>query len=57
MVKESHVKAYKCQIQNIFKDVCESLDKFKKFESAIDFDFENNMKNKIKADVDKIIQD
>jgi hypothetical protein len=57
MVKESHVKAYKSQIQNIFKDVCESLDKFKKFESAIDFDFENNTKNKIKADVDKIIQD
>jgi hypothetical protein len=57
MVKESNVKAYKSQIQNIFKDVCESLDKFKKFESAIDFDFENNTKNKIKADVDKIIQD
>ena len=57
MVKESNVKAYKSQIQNIFKDVCDSLDKFKKFESAKDVDFENNVKSKIKADVDKIIQD
>lgn len=57
MVKESNVKTYKSQIQNIFKDACESLDKFKKFESAIGVDFENNVKNKIKAGVDKIIQD
>ena len=57
MVKESNVKAYKSQIQNIFKDVCDSLDKFKNFDSAKDVDFENNVKNKIKADVDKIIQD
>ena len=57
MVKESNVKAYKSQIQNIFKDVCDSLDKFKKFESAKDVDFENNVKSKIKADDDKIIQD
>ena len=57
MVKESNVKEYKSQIQNIFKDVCDSLDKFRKFESAKDVDFENNVKSKIKADVDKIIQD
>jgi hypothetical protein len=57
MVKESNVKAYKSQIQNIFKDVCDSFNKFKNFDSAKDVDFENNVKNKIKADVDKIIQD
>ena len=57
MVKESNVKAYKSQIQNIFKDVCDSFNKFKNFDSAKDVDFENNVKSKIKADVDKIIQD
>jgi len=57
MVKESNVRTYKIQIQNIFKDVCDSLNKFKKFETAIIVDFENNVKNKINADVNKIIQD
>jgi len=57
MVKESNVRTYKSQIQNIFKDVCDSLNKFKKFETAINVDFENNVKNKINADVNKIIQD
>ena len=57
MVKESNVRTYKSQIQNIFKDVYDSLNKFKKFETAINVDFENNVKNKINADVNKIIQD
>ena len=57
MIKESNVKTYKSQIQNIFKDVCESIDKFKKFETAEKVDFENDVKKKIKANVEKIIKD
>ena len=57
MIKESSVRTYKSQIQNIFKDVCKSLDKFNKFETAIGVDFENDVKKKIKADIDKISQD
>lgn len=57
MIKQSSVKTYKAQIQNIFKDVNDAMKKFTNFDTAIKVDFENDVKNKIKSNVDKIIKD
>ena len=57
MVKDSIIKTYRNQIQNIFKDVCFSFDKFKNYNMAINANFENDVKNLIKNKVEKLIKD
>ena len=57
MMKESSVKRYKDIIQNIFKNINSVFDKFKNFDTAITFNFEDEIKKKLKSDVDKIIKD
>ena len=56
IMKEGGVKFYEKEIQNIFKMVNNSFNKFKEFETAINIDFDNDIKNKIKSEVDKIIK-
>ena len=57
IIKESLVKKYKDMIQNIFKHINSAFDKFKNFDTAILFDFENEIKKKLKSNVDNIIKD
>ena len=57
MMKESSVKKYKDIIQNIFKDINSVVDKFKNYDTAISFDFENEIKKKLKNNVENIIKD
>ena len=57
MMKKSSVKTYKNQIQNIFKDINDAYEKFKNFDEAIKLNFQNDIKDKIKRNVDKIIKD
>jgi len=57
MMKESSVKKYREIIQNIFKDINSVFDKFKNYDTAITCDFENEIKKKLKNNVDNIIKD
>ncbi len=56
-VGKSAVKTYKTQIQNIFNEVNNAIQKFADYNMAIKVDFEKDVKNKIKSNVDKIIKD
>ena len=57
MMKESSVKTYKAQIQNIFNNINTSFDIFNNFNAAMAINFEKEIKNKIMSDVDLIIKD
>ena len=57
MVKDSSIKTYRKQIQNIFKDVYDSFEKFKNYDMAINANFENDVKNLIKNKMEKLIKD
>ena len=55
-IKQSSIKTYKNQIQNIYNDVCNAFEKFKNFESAIKVDFDNDVKKKLKDNIEKMIK-
>ena len=57
MMKDSSIKTYRDQIQNIFKDVNMSFDKFKNYDVAISVNFDNDVKNLIKNKVEKLNKD
>ena len=57
LMKESSLKKYKDIIQNIFKDINSAFDKFQNFDTAITFNFENEIKKKLKSNIDNIIKD
>ena len=57
MLKDSSIKTYRDQIQNIFKDVYMSFDKFKNYDIAISVNFDNDVKNLIKNKVEKLNKD
>lgn len=56
MAKDSSMKNYKNLIQNIFKNMNDAFDNFQNFDTAEKFNFENQIKNKMKDDVHKIIE-
>ena len=56
-MKESFSKKYKDIIQNIFKDINSAFDRFKNYDTAIAFNFENEIKKQLKNIVDNIIKD
>ena len=56
-VKEILERNYSEKIQEIFNLLNNSFDTFKSYENAINIDFENDIKNKIKNELDKIILD
>ena len=55
MSKENWMKNYKNVIQNIFKNMNDAFDNFQNFDTAEKYNFENQIKNKMKNDVHKII--
>ena len=55
MSKENWMKNYKNVIQNIFKNMNDAFDNFQNFDTAEKYNFENQIKNKMKNDVNKII--
>ena len=55
-MKQGSIKFYEKEIQNIFKMVNNIFNKFKEYETAININFENDIKNKIISEVDKIIK-
>ena len=57
MIKDSSVRTYKDQIQNIFNDINSAFGIFQNFDNAIKVNFENDIKNKIFDNIDKIIKD
>ena len=57
MNKKSSVKTYKAQIQNIFNDINDAMIKFANFDTAIKTDFEKDVKNKIKSNLERINKD
>ena len=56
-VKEILERNYSEKLQEIFNLLNNSFDTFKSYEKAINIDFENDIKNKIKNELDKIIFD
>ena len=54
MMKESSVRTYKEQIQNIFDDINIAFDKFQNFDIAIKVNFVNDIKKNIFDKIDKI---
>jgi hypothetical protein len=56
-VKEILERNYSEKIQEIFNLLNNSFDTFKSYEKAINVDFDNDIKNKIKNELDKIIFD
>ena len=56
MIKQSSIKTYKNQIQNIFKDLNDAFKTFKNYDTAINANF-IEMKKKIQNNIDKIIKD
>ena len=56
-VKEILERNYSEKLQEIFNLLNTSFDTFKSYEKAINIDFENDIKNKIKNELDKIILD
>ena len=56
MMKENPVNNIGGIIKNIFKEVIIAFNKFKDYDSAINIDFENEIKNKILSEIDKILK-
>ena len=57
MVKELSLEKQKKSIINVFNDVNAAFDIFKKFDTVIKVNFENDIKNKIIKAVDIIINE
>ena len=55
-LKENPIINYGKQIQNIYNEINNGFNKFKDYESAIEINFENDIKNKIKSEIDKIMK-
>ena len=56
LMKESSVKKYKDIIQNIFKSINSAFNKFKNYDTAIAFDFETEIKQNLKKNMDNVIK-
>ena len=56
MMNENPVNNIGNKIKNIFKEVIIAFNKFKDYDSAINIDFENEIKNKILSEIDKILK-
>ena len=55
-LKENPIINYGKKIQNIYNEINNGFNKFKDYESAIKINFENDIKNKIKSEIDKIMK-
>ena len=53
-IREGAIKLYEKEIQNIFNIINNIFNKFKIYETAINIDFDNDIKNKIMSEIDKI---
>ena len=56
-LKENPIQNYGKNIQNIFNEINNAFIKFKDYDTAIRIDFEKDIKNKIKNEIDKIIKE
>ena len=56
-LKENPIQNYGKNIQNIFNEINNAFNKFKNYDTAIRMDFEKDIKNKIKNEIDKIIKE
>ena len=56
-LKENPIQNYGKNIQNIFNEINNAFNKFKDYDTAIRLDFEKDIKNKIKNEIDKIIKE
>ena len=56
-LKENPIQNYGKNIQNIFNEINNAFNKFKDYDTAIRTDFEKDIKNKIKNEIDKIIKE
>ena len=56
-LKENRIQNYGKNIQNIFNEINNAFNKFKDYDTAIRIDFEKDIKNKIKNEIDKIIKE
>ena len=56
-LKENPIQNYGKNIQNIFNEINNAFNKFKDYDTAIRMDFEKDIKNKIKNEIDKIIKE
>ena len=56
-LKENPIQNYGKNIQNIFNEINNAFKKFKDYDTAIRIDFEKDIKNKIKNEIDKIIKE
>ena len=54
--EENPIKNFGKQIQNIFNEIDECFNKFKDYDTAMKINFENDIKNKIKSEIDKIMK-
>ena len=55
-LKENPIKNFGKQIQNLFNEIDECFYKFKDYDTAMKINFENDIKNKIKSEIDKIMK-
>jgi hypothetical protein len=55
-LKENPIMNYGKQIQNIYNEINNVFNKFKDYDNAIKINFENDIKNKIKSEIDKIMK-
>ena len=56
MMKENPVNNHGKIIKNIFKEIIIAFNKFKDYDTAVKIDFENEIKNKILSEIDKILK-
>ena len=56
-LKENPIQNYGKNIQNIFNEINNAFNKFKDYDTAIRMEFEKDIKNKIKNEIDKIIKE
>ena len=56
-LKENPIQNYGKNIQNIFNEINNAFNKYKDYDTAIRIDFEKDIKNKIKNEIDKIIKE
>ena len=57
MAKVNSMKNYKNIIQKIFKNMNDDFENFQNFDNAEKINFENEIKNKMKSDINKIIEE
>ena len=55
-LKENLIINYGKHIQNIYNEINNGFNKFKDYDNAIKVNFENDIKNKIKSEIDKIMK-